>query len=334
MSGKSKEYVERRIVLEDIEVVRLTGVGERNIHLLRQSFPGKIIVRGNQVLISGKEEDVQRMEEVIETLVRRVKRRGYVLEDDVQEILGTSTAQKPPKSLEIVTPRRRIYPRSPNQEEYLRAIIENHVVVAIGPAGTGKTYLAVAMAVKYLLEKRVEKIVLTRPAVEAGESLGFLPGDFQEKINPYLTPLYDALYSMLHPDQVRRLIETRVIEVAPLAYMRGRTLQDAFLILDEAQNTRSVQMKMFLTRIGPRTKVVITGDITQIDLPKEDSSGLVDIQSILKNIPGIRFIYFTTEDVVRHELVRKIVEAYERKERAQLQKEQREKVPETEHTAG
>jgi len=203
-------------------------------------------------------------------------------------------------------------------------------VVGIGPAGTGKTYLAVAMAVKYLLEKRVEKIVLTRPAVEAGESLGFLPGDFQEKINPYLTPLYDALYSMLHPDQVRRLIETRVIEVAPLAYMRGRTLQDAFLILDEAQNTRSVQMKMFLTRIGPRTKVVITGDITQIDLPKEDSSGLVDIQNILKDIPGIRFIYFTLEDVVRHELVRKIVEAYERKERAMLQKGQKEAEHESE----
>jgi len=172
------------------------------------------------------------------------------------------------------------------------------------------------MAVKFLLEKRVEKIVLTRPAVEAGESLGFLPGDFQEKINPYLTPLYDALYSMLPADRVRRLMETRVIEVAPLAYMRGRTLQDAFLILDEAQNTRAVQMKMFLTRIGPRTKVVITGDITQIDLPRESNSGLVEIQRILHDIPGIVFVHFGPEDVVRHELVRKIVEAYERRERA------------------
>ncbi len=315
--------MERRITLEHIEPLRLTGVGERNIQALRQALKASIVVRGQEIILQGPEDEVRRAEEVLRRLIRRVEHKGYVLEEDVQallrEVQHEPSAPVAPSSLEIITPKKRIVPKTPNQERYLRAILENHVVVGIGPAGTGKTYLAVAMAVKFLLEKRVEKIVLTRPAVEAGESLGFLPGDFQEKINPYLTPLYDALYSMLPADRVRRLMETRVIEVAPLAYMRGRTLQDAFLILDEAQNTRAVQMKMFLTRIGPRTKVVITGDITQIDLPKESNSGLVEIQRILRDIPGIVFIHFGPEDVVRHELVRKIVEAYERRERERQQ---------------
>ena len=314
--------MERRITLEHIEPLRLTGVGERNLRALRQALKASIVVRGQEIILQGPEEEVRRAEDVLRHLIRKVEQKGYVLEEDVQDLLRslkqeeTVAASSPGPTLEIVTPKRRIVPKTPNQERYLRAILENHVVMGIGPAGTGKTYLAVAMAVKFLLEKRVEKIVLTRPAVEAGESLGFLPGDFQEKINPYLTPLYDALYSMLPADRVRRLMETRVIEVAPLAYMRGRTLQDAFLILDEAQNTRAVQMKMFLTRIGPRTKVVITGDITQIDLPRESNSGLVEIQRILHDIPGIVFVHFGPEDVVRHELVRKIVEAYERRERA------------------
>ncbi len=314
--------MERRITLEHIEPLRLTGVGERNLRALRQALKASIVVRGQEIILQGPEEEVRRAEDVLRHLIRKVEQKGYVLEEDVQDLLRslkqeeTVAASSPGPALEIVTPKRRIVPKTPNQERYLRAILENHVVVGIGPAGTGKTYLAVAMAVKFLLEKRVEKIVLTRPAVEAGESLGFLPGDFQEKINPYLTPLYDALYSMLPADRVRRLMETRVIEVAPMAYMRGRTLQDAFLILDEAQNTRAVQMKMFLTRIGPRTKVVITGDITQIDLPRESNSGLVEIQRILHDIPGIVFVHFGPEDVVRHELVRKIVEAYERRERA------------------
>ncbi len=326
--------MERRITLEHIEPLRLTGVGERNLRALRQALRASIVVRGQEIILQGPEEEVRRAEAVLQRLIQQVERKGYVLEEDVQDLLRSLEGEKGPDrrtapsgTLEIITPKRRIVPKTPNQERYLRAILENHVVVGIGPAGTGKTYLAVAMAVKFLLEKRVEKIVLTRPAVEAGESLGFLPGDFQEKINPYLTPLYDALYSMLPADRVRRLMETRVIEVAPLAYMRGRTLQDAFLILDEAQNTRAVQMKMFLTRIGPRTKVVITGDITQIDLPKESNSGLVEIQRILKDIPGIVFIHFGPEDVVRHELVRKIVEAYERRER-----ERRNAAPEGEPT--
>ena len=304
---------EKRIKIEDFDIMRLTGVGEKNISILRENFSGKLVIRGNEIYIAGEEPEVDRMENILNKLIKQVKRRGFLTEEDFVGILSDNVKDVEGKELVIHTPKRKIYPKTPNQAKYLHAIMENHVVVGIGPAGTGKTFLAVAMALKYLLEKRVERIVLTRPAVEAGESLGFLPGDFQEKINPYLTPLYDALYDMLPGDRVKRLIENRVIEVAPLAYMRGRTLQDAFLILDEAQNTRSVQMKMFLTRIGKRTKVVITGDITQIDLPKEENSGLVEIKTILQGIPGIKFVFFTPEDVIRHELVRKIVEAYEKK---------------------
>lgn len=308
-----RKIKEKRIIIDDFDIMRLTGVGEKNISILRENFSGKIVVRGNEIYIAGEEPDVQRMEGILNKLIKQVKRRGFLTEDDFIGVLSDKRGESEGEEIVIQTPSRKIFAKTPNQEKYLRAIMENHVVVGIGPAGTGKTFLAVAMALKYLLEKRVERIILTRPAVEAGESLGFLPGDFQEKINPYLTPLYDALYYMLPADRVKRLIENRIIEVAPLAYMRGRTLQDAFLILDEAQNTRSVQMKMFLTRIGQRTKVVITGDITQIDLPKEENSGLVEIKTILKDIPGIKFVFFTAEDVIRHELVKKIVEAYEKK---------------------
>ncbi|NPA79588.1 MAG: PhoH family protein [Thermotogae bacterium] len=264
----------------------------------------KIHARGSELRIRGSQSDVEMVRERIMDMIRG---RWDPLEtpmDDYEEEL--------PEDGTIITFKKRIKPLTPHQLEYVRAIDESDVVFAIGPAGTGKTFLAVAMAVKYLREGRVERIVLTRPAVEAGESLGYLPGSYEEKVYPYLIPLYDALYSMIPYERVRRMMEARVVEIAPLAYMRGRTLSDAFIILDEAQNTKTVQMKMFLTRIGPRSKVVITGDITQIDLPKHMESGLVEAERILKGIDGISFIYFTKEDVSRHHIVKRIIEAYDK----------------------
>jgi phosphate starvation-inducible PhoH-like protein len=214
----------------------------------------------------------------------------------------------------ISTPKRLIKPKSRGQVEYMQAIRCHDIVVSIGPAGTGKTYLAVAMAVEYLMDKRVERLILTRPAVEAGESLGFLPGAIEEKVDPYLRPLYDALNDFLPYDRIRRYLDMKTIEVAPLAYMRGRTLNDSFIILDEAQNTTGMQMKMFLTRMGWRSKVVVTGDITQVDLPPNIFSGLIEIQHLLKNISGIEFVYLSEKDVVRHHLVQKIIKAYEAKD--------------------
>ncbi|KPJ48463.1 hypothetical protein AMJ40_07430, partial [candidate division TA06 bacterium DG_26] len=205
-----------------------------------------------------------------------------------------------------------VRPRTAGQEKYVEAMKKHDIVISIGPAGTGKTYLAVAMALSAFDSGIIGRIILTRPAVEAGETLGYLPGDYVEKVDPYLRPLYDALYEMLPFEKVRRLISKRVIEVAPLAYMRGRTLNDAYVILDEAQNTTRMQMKMFLTRLGPNSKAVVTGDITQIDLPGDDLSGLVDIQRILKDVPDIRFIYLSEKDVVRHHLVQQIIKAYEK----------------------
>ena len=214
----------------------------------------------------------------------------------------------------ISTPKRLIKAKSSGQGDYIEAIDRHDIVVSIGPAGTGKTYLAVAKAVSFLMEKKVERLILTRPAVEAGESLGFLPGAIEEKVDPYLRPLYDALNDFLPYDRIRRYLDMKTIEVAPLAYMRGRTLNDSFIILDEAQNTTGMQMKMFLTRMGWRSKVVVTGDITQVDLPPNVFSGLIEIQHLLKNISGIEFIYLNEKDVVRHHLVQKIIKAYEKSE--------------------
>jgi len=278
--------VEIRIIIPEEKKLDVFGVYDEKIKELRRMYPSvKIHARGSELRIKGSQSDVEMVKERIMGMMRG--------EWDPLEAAVEEYDEDLPEDGTIVTFKKRIKPLTPKQLEYVKAIERNDVVFAIGPAGTGKTFLAVAMAVKYLREGRVERIVLTRPAVEAGESLGFLPGSYEEKVYPYLIPLYDALYSMIPYDRVRRMMDARVVEVAPLAYMRGRTLSDAFIILDEAQNTKTVQMKMFLTRIGPRSKVVITGDITQIDLPKHMESGLVEADS-------------------RHHIVKRIIEAYDK----------------------
>jgi len=254
---------------------------------------------------------VKRIKELFSVLLKRVGKNRPItpteIEQEIERIKGIG------EGIRIITPRLSIRPKSKNQKEYLEAMDNFDLVIGIGPAGTGKTYLAVAKAVSFLTLNKVSRIILTRPAVEAGESLGFLPGTFKEKVDPYLRPLYDALYEMVPLEKVRKLIDEGIIEVAPLAYMRGRTLSDSYVILDEAQNTTPGQMKMFLTRLGWNSKAVVTGDITQIDLSSQKSSGLVEIQGLLKGIQGIRFIYFTEEDVVRPPLVSSIIKAYESK---------------------
>ena len=297
--------MEIRIIIPEEKRLDVFGVYDEKIKELRRMYPSvKIHARGSELRIRGSQSDVEMVKERIMDMMRG---EWNPLEAAVEEY-----EEELPEDGTIVTFKKRIKPLTPKQLEYVKAIERNDIVFAIGPAGTGKTFLAVAMAVKYLREGRVEKIVLTRPAVEAGESLGFLPGSYEEKVYPYLIPLYDALYSMIPYDRVRRMMDARVVEIAPLAYMRGRTLSDAFIILDEAQNTKTVQMKMFLTRIGPRSKVVITGDITQIDLPKHMESGLVEAERILQGIEGIEFVYFGKEDVSRHHIVKRIIEAYDR----------------------
>lgn len=304
-----------KITLEDIDTKKFLGVNDSTLRFIKNKTGARIWLEGDELFAEGNEKQVELVQKLVGLLKSVLIHRGFISEQDMREIgeiSGGDAKVDVDEEVVIDTPRRRIYPKSPKQLEYIKAIRENDIVVGIGPAGTGKTYLAVALALEFLRLNKVERIILTRPAVEAGESLGFLPGDLEEKINPYLTPLYDALYNMMGYEKVKALIARRVLEIAPLAYMRGRTFHDAFVILDEAQNTKAVQMKMFLTRLGLRSKLVLTGDITQIDLPKEWHSGLVEIQTVLKGISGIRFIYFGKEDVIRHRLVKDIVEAYER----------------------
>ena len=274
---------------------------------------------GHDITLRGAEQQLQEAEKVLRELIDMLRARPTLGAHDVRSALRVATAE-PGTDLKsfladaIAVPSRRklISPKTPNQKRYLASVRSHDLVVAIGPAGTGKSYLAVAMAVSALVKHEVSRIILTRPAVEAGERLGFLPGDLLEKVHPYLRPLYDALYDMLETERVASLSEKGAIEIAPLAYMRGRTLNDAFIILDEAQNTTSEQMKMFLTRLGFNSKMVITGDITQVDLPASRPSGLIEIQTVLRGIDGIEFIYFDHRDVVRHDLVSAIVRAYDR----------------------
>lgn len=304
------------------EVKRLLGIGESNIKLLEEAFDIEMIIRGDEIVFNDEEEKIKKVKDVIEALLMLVKQGKTVSKRDVMytlKLAETDSLEVLEELYQIKIARtmsgKLIYPKTLGQKEYYYALRKNDVVFGIGPAGTGKTYLAVVFAVQALKENKVKRIVLTRPAVEAGENLGFLPGDLKEKVDPYLRPLYDALYDMLGQEQTERLIEKGVIEIAPLAYMRGRTLEDAYVILDEAQNTTDAQMKMFLTRLGFNSKMVITGDITQIDLPRGEMSGLKKAMHILKDVSGIRFIYLTALDVVRHPVVQRIIERYETEEK-------------------
>ena len=303
---------------EGADQLLLAGVNDANFQELARTFDIRVVLRGDQVVLSGEQESVERAIPVALHLIELSRLRVPFDVSDIGRFAEESRNQgemglvSPDQELRIALPgtRKVVSPKTDGQRRYLEAIAENDVVISIGPAGTGKTYLAVAKAVDALYKKQVKRIILARPAVEAGENLGFLPGDLQEKVDPYLRPLYDALEDMMPAERVRRALESRTIEIAPLAYMRGRTLSDAFVILDEAQNATSLQMKMFLTRLGLNSRVVITGDKTQIDLPRKDDSGLLQVERILGRVEGIALIYLTGGDVIRHRLVKDIIRAY------------------------
>lgn len=314
MSDGRVEVISTRVSVEGADLQMLAGVNDGNLKELERATGARVALRGDHLSLTGDSDAVARAEGVASALVTLVREGKSVGADDVLRLSLTERPAEAPGATSggLVTPgaRRGVQAKTPGQAEYLRKIAEHDIVVGIGPAGTGKTYLAVAAAVDALMRKRVRRIVLARPAVEAGESLGFLPGDMQAKVDPYLRPLYDSLDDLIPFERIQKLIETRTIEVAPLAFMRGRTLGDAFVILDEAQNATGAQMKMFLTRLGVNSKIVITGDKTQVDLPRREESGLMQIERILHGIEGIAFHYFSEADVVRHRLVRDIIRAY------------------------
>jgi phosphate starvation-inducible PhoH-like protein len=318
----------RKILLSDRSLQLLFGPLDENVRFLENLFGVTIQTRDASLTIDGEESDVAALEKILVDFSMLVDKGHSITNGDLKaafkqiaEDTALSLHDFFPKMQLLTTGKRQVTPKSPNQRRYIEAIRNYDIVFGIGPGGTGKTFLAVAMAITHLVEKSVSRIVLTRPAVEAGERLGFLPGDLEEKINPYLRPLYDALYYLLDSEKIQRYMEEGTIEIAPLAFMRGRTLNDAFIILDEAQNTTSEQMKMFLTRIGVRSKAVITGDVTQIDLPFGKGSGLVDAKRILGEIEGLAFCYFTEKDVVRHHLVRLIIKAYQQHETNEIRSE-------------
>ena len=319
---------ERLINMERMETaVSLFGSFDENIKLIEREFNVRVIVRGAELKIQGDVEDVMQAEKAVNGLLHLLSKGEALNEQNVRYVISM-VKEGSEESLKtmggdcvcITAKGKPIKPKTLGQKKYIEAIRQKTIVLGVGPAGTGKTYLAVAMAVSAFRAKEVERIILTRPAVEAGEKLGFLPGDLQQKVDPYLRPLYDALFDMLGAEQFQRYQERGNIEVAPLAYMRGRTLDDSFIILDEAQNTTPEQMKMFLTRLGFGSKIVVTGDITQIDLPDGKRSGLVDVIKILKHVEDIETIRFTEKDVVRHRLVQDIIKAYEKYEEAKRKK--------------
>ena len=319
------------INLDTLNPIEFFGVNNRKLDILRKKFPLlKILSRGTQLKLSGAPEQVESAKEKIDLLIQYMERNGGMSENYFEQIVGGDDAEtidnfvdKNPNDILVFGPNgKTVRARTVNQKRLVQAADTNDIVFAVGPAGTGKTYTAVAIAVRALKNKLVKKIILTRPAVEAGESLGFLPGDLKEKIDPYLRPLYDALDDMIPADKLGYYMSTRTIEIAPLAYMRGRTLDNAFILLDEAQNANDLQLKMFLTRIGPSAKAIITGDPTQIDLPKNQRSGLDKAMRILKNIHGIAQIELDEEDVVRHRLVKAIIKAYDKEYHKEINPQQ------------
>jgi len=308
----------KKMTLENVDLMALLGFNDANLKIIEKRFSAVITVRGDSATFKGTEEETGLLEKLFKELIYVLNTKGSLKENDVETILDLTLQgkeiinEKDFDSIILYTKNDSIKARTPGQSAYFQLVKKNDICFAIGPAGTGKTYLAVAFAVAALKKGIISKIILARPAVEAGESLGFLPGDIREKIDPYLRPLYDALEDMLPSEKLKQHIEKGIIEIVPLAYMRGRTLNNAFVILDEAQNATDTQMKMFLTRLGVNSKAIITGDITQIDLPNKTVSGLVKAQEILTNIQGIGFVYFEKSDVVRHKLVKDIIDAYEK----------------------
>lgn len=311
--------VEKVITLENVPLAEFLGQANENIRQIAAAFPqSKIISRGNEIRIQGGAPEILRINDVINLLLSHFDRFGHLTPENVKDYLDVEGIpfEEANRDQVIVFGNKGlvIKPKSPNQRKLVEAAMKNDLVFALGPAGTGKTYIAVALAVRALKNREVKRIIITRPAVEAGENLGFLPGDLQEKLDPYLRPIYDALQDMVPPEKLKYYQETRVIEIAPLAYMRGRTLHDAFVLLDEAQNTTSEQIKMFLTRMGPNSKVIITGDQTQVDLPIRQKSGLSEALKILNGVKGIGVVSLSGKDVIRHKLVKAIIEAYEKDE--------------------
>jgi phosphate starvation-inducible PhoH-like protein len=321
--------IEKHIVLEDIDPVIFYGVNNTHIQMIKALFPKlRIVARGNVIKVMGDEEEMCAFEEAVLALEKHCVQFNSLNEETILEIVKGGKPQMEKKEDVIVysVTGKPIIPRSTNQVKLVKEFDKNDMIFAIGPAGSGKTYTAIALAVRALKNKEIKKIILSRPAVEAGEKLGFLPGDMKDKIDPYLQPLYDALQDMIPAAKLKEYMELNIIQIAPLAFMRGRTLNDAVVILDEAQNTTTQQIKMFLTRMGMNTKMIITGDMTQIDLPYSQTSGLIQAMKILKGVKGISFIELNKKDIVRHKLVTRIVEAYEKyeekKKEARLPKEQ------------
>jgi phosphate starvation-inducible PhoH-like protein len=310
--------IEKKIVIENVNMLDLLGSNDSNLKMLEDRFNTTIVVRGDYVILKGVIQEVDMIEKILKEMTYVLNTSGKLEASDVDTILNLTIEGKEIieeeelDTIVLYTKKDIIKARTTGQINYINMARKNDICFAIGPAGTGKTYLAVAIAVSALKRGIVKKLILARPAVEAGESLGFLPGDFREKIDPYLRPLYDALDDMIPSDKLKTYIEKKTIEIVPLAYMRGRTLNNAYVILDEAQNSTTMQMKMFLTRLGNNSKSIITGDITQIDLPQKQVSGLIQAKDILSNIDGVAFAYFNKSDVVRHKLVKDIIDAYEK----------------------
>jgi phosphate starvation-inducible PhoH-like protein len=310
--------LEKTITLENIPLTEFLGIENKNLEEISATFPkSKIVSRGNEIKIQGEGNEIIKINEIFNALIEHYLKFGKITHEHVKSYLNEEQVKFMEVESEVLvygTNGVKITPKSTNQKKLVTYSAKNDLVFAIGPAGTGKTYISVAMAVKALKDREVKKIIITRPAVEAGENLGFLPGDLKEKIDPYLRPIFDALHDMVPAEKLRYYLDNGVIEIAPLAYMRGRTLNDAFILLDEAQNTTPMQIKMFLTRMGPSSKVIVTGDISQIDLPSKQKSGLNESLRILEGIKGIGFVKLDGKDVIRHRLVRSIIEAYDKNE--------------------
>ena len=313
--------MKKNIDISGVDSLSFMGVGDQNIKTIQKNVSAQIVVRGSTIHLDGNKTEIHLIKSVVNEMMLAINNKGYIEPSEINHYFSSvNNGEAIPlhdnddKMIVLYTHKGAVQARTTGQKNYLKAVQENDIVFAIGPAGTGKTYQAVAMGVSALKSRAVDRIIITRPAVEAGERLGFLPGDLKEKVDPYLTPLYDALNDMIPKDKLKVYLDQKSIEIAPLAYMRGRTLHNSFIILDEAQNATPMQMKMFLTRLGVTSKAIITGDITQIDLPANEKSGLIDAANVLRKIDGIAFVYFDETDVVRHRLVKNIIRAYAKEE--------------------